>query len=117
MGLVLCYAFGMISEQVKTIVSEFHAQLQQLYGERLEQVILFGSQARGDAIEGSDIDMMIVLKGNVSIGEEIARTSEICSRLSLINDVALSRIFLSSERFKHERTPLLLNVYREGVFV
>lgn len=117
MESVLCYAFEMISEQVKTIVSEFHGQLQQLYGERLEQVILFGSQARGDAVAGSDIDVMIVLKGNVSVGEEIARTSEMCSRLSLINDIALSRIFVSAERFKHERTPLLLDVHREGVFV
>ena len=117
MGLVLCYAFGMISEQVKTIVSEFHAQLQQLYGERLEQVILFGSQVRGDAVEGSDIDVMIVLKGNVSVGEEIARTSEICSRLSLAYDVVISTIFTSTDRFLHGQSPLLMNVHREGVTI
>ena len=106
-----------MNDQVKTIVAEFRTRLQQLYGERLEQVILFGSQARGDAVEGSDIDVMIVLKGEVKVGEEIARTSQLCSDLSLAYDVALSRIFTSAERFAHERSPLLVNVHREGVWV
>ena len=87
-----------MNDQVKTIVAEFRTRLQQLYGERLEQVILFGSQARGDAVEGSDIDVMIVLKGEVKVGEEIARTSQLCSDLSLAYDVALSRIFTSNEK-------------------
>lgn len=106
-----------MNDQIKTIVSEFRQRLQQLYGERLEQVILFGSQARGDAVEGSDVDVMIVLKGEVNVGDEISRTSQICSELSLAHDVALSRIFTSAERFAQGRSPLLLNVHREGVLV
>ncbi len=81
---MLC--FFTMDNKVKAIVIEFGASLKQLYGKRLEQVILFGSQARGDAVEGSDIDVMIVLNGEVNVGEEIARTSKICSDLSLEND-------------------------------
>lgn len=106
-----------MNEKIKRVLSELRTQLQSLYGERLEQVILFGSQARGDAVEGSDIDVMIVLKGDVNVGDEISRTSELCSDLSLAYDVALSRIFTSAERFAHERSPLLMNVHREGVLV
>ncbi len=106
-----------MDDKVKTIVSEFRQQLHQLYGDRLEQVILFGSQARGDAVEGSDIDVMIVLKGEVNVGDEISRTSQLCSDLSLAYDVALSRIFTSAERFAYERNPLFVNVQREGVWV
>jgi len=35
--------------------------------------------------------------------------------LSLEYDVVISRAFVSSERFERERSPLLLNVRREGV--
>ena len=111
----LCYPFFDMDNKVKAIVMEFGTRLKQLYGIRLEQVILFGSQARGDAIEGSDIDVMIILSGEVNIGEEIARTSKICSDLSLAHDVALSRIFTSSERFAKEQNPLYVNVHREGI--
>lgn len=106
-----------MNEKIRQILSELRTRLESLYGERLEQVILFGSQARGDAVEGSDIDVMIVLKGDVNVGDEISRTSQICSDLSLAYDVALSRIFTSAERFAHERSPLLVNVHREGVWV
>jgi len=37
-------------------------------------MVLFGSQARGDAESGSDIDVLGMLKGAVSPCEEIART-------------------------------------------
>ncbi len=106
-----------MNETVKPLLIELRRQLESLYGERLEQVILFGSQARGDAVEGSDIDVMIVLQGDVNVGDEISRTSQLCSDLSLAYDVALSRIFTSAERFAQGRSPLLLNVHREGVLV
>lgn len=113
----LCYAFRAMNDKVKIIVAEFRTRLQQLYGERLEQVILFGSQARGDAVEGSDIDVMIVLKGEVDVGEEITRTTESCAELSLAHDVVISTIFMSAYRFAHGQSPLLLNVQREGVAI
>ncbi len=113
----LCYAFAAMNDKVKPIVSEFRQRLEQLYGERLEQVILFGSQARGDAVEGSDIDVMIVLKGEVNVGDEISRTTELCSELSLAYDVLISTIFMSAYRFASEQSPLLINVHREGVMI
>jgi uncharacterized protein len=106
-----------MNERIKTIVSEFRQRLQQLYGNRLEQVILFGSQARGDAVEGSDIDVMIVLKGDVNVGDEISRTTELCAELSLAYDVLISTIFMSAYRFTSEQSPLLINVHREGVAI
>ncbi len=43
------------------ILSKLKAGLEDLYGDRLAGVILFGSQARGDATENSDIEVMVVL--------------------------------------------------------
>ena len=104
-----------MNDQIKTIVSEFRQRLQQLYGERLEQVILFGSQARGDAVEGSDIDVMIVLKGDVNVGDEISRCSEFTAELCLEHDVLIQKIFMPSERFAEGASGLLQNVRREGI--
>jgi predicted nucleotidyltransferase len=106
-----------MNERLTTILNEFRQALETIYGERLEQVILFGSQARDDAQFGSDIDVLIVLSGEVHPGEEIHRTGGIVSQISLKNDVVISCIFMASERYSQEQNPLLRNVRREGVTI
>ena len=99
------------------ILTELRQALTALYGARLVDVVLFGSQARGDAVTGSDIDVLIVLKDTVSQFEEVARTSEFTSALCLKYDVLLSRVFVSEKDYLHSQMPFMLNVRREGVHV
>ena len=106
-----------MSEKVRSIVKELRHRLEALYGPRLVRLVLYGSQARGDAEPGSDIDVLVVLQGPVAPGEEIARTSDIIASLSLAHGVVLSRAFVSSDRFEREQSPLLMNIRREGVTV
>lgn len=106
-----------MNERLDLILKELRQSLQGLYEDRLERIILFGSQARGDALEGSDIDLLIVLRGPVNSSEEIRRTGDIVSRISLNHDVVVSCLFMSSDRFQFEKSPLLSNVRREGVAV
>jgi len=51
------------------------SHFEEIYGDRLVKMVLFGSQARGEADADSDIDVLVVLKGEVNPGEEIKRTS------------------------------------------
>ena len=44
------------------ILKRFRAALAELYGDRLERVVLFGSRARGDAREDSDCDVAVFIK-------------------------------------------------------
>lgn len=45
--------------ELDVIVQRFRAELEKM-GIRCEQILLFGSQARGTAVEGSDIDLFVV---------------------------------------------------------
>lgn len=97
------------------ILRQLRAGLEQLYGDRLRDVVLFGSQARGDAGEGSDIDVMVVLAGDVDAGSEIARTSELRSSLSLEHEVVVSCMYMPETEYCAEQSPLSRNVRREGI--
>ena len=106
-----------MSPEIQTIVTELHRHFEALYGDRMVQMVLFGSQARSDAEPGSDIDILIVLRELASPSREITRTGEISAALSLKYDAVISCTFISTDCFATEQSPLLLNVRREGVTV
>lgn len=98
-------------------LQELRTELESTYGRRLRSVILFGSQARSDAAPGSDIDLLVVLEGDVEPGKEIARTGRLVAALSLKYNLVISCVFISAERYSREQTPLLLNIRNEGVAI
>jgi predicted nucleotidyltransferase len=85
------------------------------YQDNLESIILYGSQARDDAKEYSDIDILVVLKKAFNYREEIEKTSHFIADLSLENDTVISRAFISTQRFHEENNPFVLNVRKEGI--
>jgi predicted nucleotidyltransferase len=104
-------------DKVTPILAELRRRFEALYGERLVQMILFGSQARGDAEPGSDIDVLVVLKDPVHPGEEIHRTIDIVAALALQHNEVISCVFMGEDRFTHRQGPLLRNVRREGIAI
>ena len=100
---------------LQVILNEFKCELRSLYGERLKDVILFGSHARGEARADSDIDVMVVLRGDVAPGREIDRMIDVITELSLKYSVLLSVVPVAEDKYLRRNSPLLLNVRREGV--
>lgn len=47
-------------EEVKKYLADFVAKVQAVFGDKLDRVILYGSYARGDYDENSDVDIMIL---------------------------------------------------------
>lgn len=101
----------------RALLADVRARFEAEYGPRLAALVLFGSQARGDAVPGSDIDLLVVLHGDVRPGAEIDRMGGAITGLSLAHDVTLSCVFMSAEQYETEASPLLLNIRREGIAV
>lgn len=107
-----------MSQNIGKILQQLKEGLTVIYGDQLEAVYLFGSYARGDAHPpDSDIDVMIVLKGNFDYAEVENRSSEFIAALCLEYDVLISWVFASDIDYQNSGMPLMLNVRAEGVAV
>lgn len=107
----------MSSEILTEILAVLRKEFSVILGDSLENIFLYGSQARGDASPGSDIDVLIVIRGKFDYFDLMDRTSETNWRLSLENDVVISRVFVAKDKFDQAATPFLLNVQREAILV
>jgi uncharacterized protein len=101
--------------EILNILIPLQDYLQQEYRDRLEHIILFGSQGRGEATSASDIDVLIVLKDPVNVSAELNHTSQFIAQLCLEHNVLISRLFLPRSRFETENSPLLRNIRQEGI--
>lgn len=104
-----------MDKKIRSTLEKLKENLGSLYGERLKAVYLFGSYARGEADEESDVDVLIVLDRVENYSEEIDRTSEVVSDLSLRSGLTISRVFASEERWRTDQTNFFLNVREEAV--
>ena len=104
-----------MGESVKQIVAELRLSFEKIYGDKLAGMMLFGSQARGMAEDGSDIDVLVILQGPVIPGLEIARTSSQRASISLKNNIVVSCTFISADQWATEQSPLLINIRRESL--
>jgi predicted nucleotidyltransferase len=100
---------------VSRILAELKSYLQSLYGERLSQVILYGSQAREDAVSGSNIDVLVVLRGPVNPLAESDRLIDRIVEWNLDDQELVSCLFMDEDRFLTRNGPLLRNIRREGI--
>ena len=104
-----------MTQHIQNILSEFKSRLSELYGDRLDRVILYGSQARGDAQPDSDIDVLVVLKGTVNPWQEILHSENVTADVSRRHGAVISTVFVSESEFHRQGEPLLVTVHKEGI--
>ncbi|WP_297496979.1 nucleotidyltransferase domain-containing protein [Thermococcus sp.] len=100
-------------DELLEILREVKEKLKEVLGDNLVEVILFGSYARGKARNGSDVDVLVVVRRWPSI-EELDRIGDLSAKLTLKYGVLFSLLpYVKKPSMK--RDPLIWNVEAEGV--
>lgn len=102
---------------IERVAAELRHGLLHLYGPRLHGVYLFGSYARGDQDDESDLDVLIVLDRVERYGAEIDRTSALVAGLSLDRGMSISRVFASRDAWEQGDSAFLRSVREHAVRV
>ncbi|MEM1538283.1 MAG: nucleotidyltransferase domain-containing protein [Candidatus Nezhaarchaeales archaeon] len=109
------------------LINEYLEILKDRYGDRLVSLSVFGSVVRGEAGEGSDVDLLVVIEGlQEDIGSRLREAAEVKRRLkgseaykelsSRGLPILVSEVILTpNEVMRHP--PILLDVAEEGVTI
>jgi len=100
---------------IRKLMKELKEGLVRIYGDKLKAVYLYGSYARGDYRQGSDVDVMILLSDYRNYWEELRRSTELASDISLEYDITVSRLIMKEIQWKESDMPVLRNIHKEGV--
>lgn len=104
-----------VPAHIRKLMKELKEGLTRIYGDQLKAVYLYGSYARGDYRQGSDVDVMILLKDYKNYWKEYQRSSDYVSDVSLRYDVTVSCILIKEIQWKESDKPVLRNIRREGL--
>ena len=96
------------------VLARFRAELDAMYGDNLDRVVLYGSRARGDAREDSDYDVAVFLKERPARWKELDRLADLRTRM-----IDETGEFFDAKPWRAgallERTPIMHEIRKDGV--
>ncbi len=105
----------MISNQ--EILVDLKRHLVEQYGDSVKDVILFGSQARGDPNDYSDHDVLIVLDRDYTSNDE-NKIYDLCYDIILKYNILLDVHLISQKEISSQRgnQPIFINALKSGIY-
>lgn len=103
-----------LTPAVRAALTDALAALPGLYGDRLRHVVLYGSQVRGEAHRESDVDVLVVLDGEVDFVAEIRRLLSLKMEALARYEILLSLKPIPLATYQNHGHPLMINVHQEG---
>ena len=95
------------------LLSRVRGALRDMYGDRIERIVLFGSRARGDAGPDSDYDVAVFLKKLPDRWSELNRLADL--RVKLLDDTGAFFDLLPYPAVAYaQRSPLMREIRLDG---
>ena len=100
------------------VIKDFTETMKNHYGDRLSKIILYGSYARGDFNEESDIDFMVLLNDDeVRTSKEILNTYKLLYQLTIENNIEVSMSAASQKKYELTTKAFYRFIKKEGITV
>ena len=99
----------------RTLLACIKSRLQAVYGDRLRGVVLYGSEARGEAAPDSDVDILVLLTGPVALGRELHTIIEALYPLQLEIDRVLEAFPVDEAEYLRGEHAWYRSAQKEGL--
>ena len=101
--------------ELKALLDGVRARLRAHYGRRLADVVLHGSVARGTYEAESDVDLLVLLRGELDYFRELRTLVDLLYSLQLDHGRVVSALPASADEYRAGALQLYRNAAREGI--
>ena len=99
------------------VIEDFRAGLREAFASEFSGMVLYGSYARGEETEGSDVDVIVLFKHADAVAASKTKVGELAYSILVESDALVSPMPMSELKYRMGRSPFLINVKREGIFI
>lgn len=106
--------------QLKDITTQLVDVYRNTYGDDIVEILLYGSYARNEETDQSDVDFVAIVKGNrLDLQKKLKIVWEASADIGLENDVVVSPTVVPFDEFEKYREilPYYMNIEKEGIRV
>jgi predicted nucleotidyltransferase len=96
------------------ILTRFRSALRDIFDDRIERLVLFGSRARGEAGANSDYDVAIFLKDFTERRQEVCRMVPVVTNIVEETGAVVHPLPFRAGAWR-ERTPLMHEIRLDGI--
>src|SRR5690348_9407526 len=96
------------------VLVRFRRELDAVYGDGIDRVVLFGSRARGDHRPDSDYDIAVFLKKPAELWDELGRLAHITTDILDDTGAVISAKPFAAQVY-HHRSPLMQEIRAHGI--
>lgn len=107
-------------QTMQTLLARYVTEVQKIYGTHLKSVILYGSYARGDFTQESDVDIMVLVDLPADKMDEYSDAlAEVDYEYNVNYDIWMMPVVKNLQHFRQwaEAYPFYNNVQNEGVIL
>ena len=106
--------------QLNILTSEIVHEYRRVYGKSIDSILLFGSYARGDEDNESDIDIVAIVHGDrLVLQEQLKDIWDSSAELGLANDIVISPTVIPYDEYMKYKDilPYYTNISKEGLVI
>ena len=102
-------------KEIEYLFPKIKGFIQEIFGDRLSEVLLYGSFADNRATDDSDIDIAVILKDDRRVEAEQKKLNDFIAELGLESNELISILPLCSKEIENSKWPLYESLQESGI--